>query len=354
MRRGLTCVVLCFFLVEAWPVLACIWDRDTLAQERSRFPSALELITGRFPRHSEEFYRWRIQDRLKKLEDLPQEPSLYDDLAVAYEKTGDHQSAIEWILRKERLRPGLYETYANLGTFYIHAGRYAEGLPYIEKAIRINSNAHFGREVYQRHLVEYLMRKVKNGKLALPIESDDEAPRDARPVGFARFLMEKTASPTDAEGAAFRYLPAEEAERAVKGILGMMRFGNYRSPVLLEALGDLLGRGLDLSDAKQLAARAYLKASYEVADPNAKKAYREKAWRALQMQTSDGILSTSQLSLEEVEQRFRKELREADAWYQPVRADELRWIAEGKNPEIEFEKKYLREPAASSDLRLLP
>jgi hypothetical protein len=44
---------------------ACIWDYDTLAMERQRFPHALELITGKFLRHSAAFYEWRVQDREK-------------------------------------------------------------------------------------------------------------------------------------------------------------------------------------------------------------------------------------------------------------------------------------------------
>src|SRR5687768_12330427 len=46
---------------------ACLWDSDTIKMERSRFPGTLELITGKFLRHSPEFYEWRIRDRLKRL-----------------------------------------------------------------------------------------------------------------------------------------------------------------------------------------------------------------------------------------------------------------------------------------------
>ncbi|MGH6644977.1 MAG: hypothetical protein ACRED3_20010, partial [Bradyrhizobium sp.] len=47
--------------------LACLWDSDTLKQERSRFPTTLELITGKFLRHSPEFYKWRIEDRQARI-----------------------------------------------------------------------------------------------------------------------------------------------------------------------------------------------------------------------------------------------------------------------------------------------
>ncbi|MCH1440611.1 MAG: hypothetical protein L7W43_13205, partial [Rubripirellula sp.] len=55
---------------------ACLWDRDTLVMERQRFPTALELITGKFLRHSADFYRWRVDDRRKRIEAEPS-PELY-------------------------------------------------------------------------------------------------------------------------------------------------------------------------------------------------------------------------------------------------------------------------------------
>ena len=84
--------------------------------ERQRFPSVLELITGTFLRHSNEFYRWRVEDRKTKIE-VQATPDLFDDLAVAYEKLGETDNAIRVINQKSVLFPGLYSTHANLGTF---------------------------------------------------------------------------------------------------------------------------------------------------------------------------------------------------------------------------------------------
>lgn len=55
------------------------------------------------------------------------------------------------------MKPGRYETAANLGTFYLHAGIFKKVLAYIEKALKINPDAHFGREKYQKLLVEYII-----------------------------------------------------------------------------------------------------------------------------------------------------------------------------------------------------
>ena len=61
--------LLILVLLFTWspPALACIWDTDTLLAERSRFPTALELMTGKFIRHPPELYAWRLRDRSAKI-----------------------------------------------------------------------------------------------------------------------------------------------------------------------------------------------------------------------------------------------------------------------------------------------
>src|SRR5579871_2406693 len=145
-RRVMTLLTL--FVLPGF-AFACMWDYDTLAVERARFPSALELITGKFLRHSPEFYEWRVRDRQAKLEKEPDNPAYLDDMAVAYDKLGNDDKAIELMLRKEKAHPGLYETAANLGTFYLHSGQADKGIEQLEKAMAINPDAHFGREKYQ-------------------------------------------------------------------------------------------------------------------------------------------------------------------------------------------------------------
>ena len=254
----ITRLLLVFLILMPRSAFACSWDYDTLAMEREKFPDALELITGKFLRHSTEFYEWRVRDRSARLEKDPSDLRLYDDLAVAYDKLGQHERAIEVMLKKDRLSPNLYETHANLGTFYIHSGQLKRGVEHIKQAIKLNPDAHFGREVYQKHLVDYVLSKQQAGVTKLPLESS-EATRSG-PLGFASYLL-KAAGEVDPGR-----MDKVASEKATKGILGMMRFGNYRSPVLLEALGDLLLSQGWSADGKRLAARAYLKASYEIAD----------------------------------------------------------------------------------------
>ncbi|HEX6984614.1 MAG TPA: hypothetical protein VF170_04520, partial [Planctomycetaceae bacterium] len=250
------------------PAAACEWDYDTLRMERERFPGALELIVGKFLRHSDAFYEWRVKDRRADIAayESGERPltderlaRTYDDLAVALDKLKRHDEAIEVIREKATRLPdvGRYETHANLGTFLVHSGRLEEGVAELKKAIEINPDAHFGREKYQVLLVEYVMEKRgEDGSIPLPLDVQYRAAA----MPFATWILERQglAASNDAKSV------DAEIEQATKGILGMMRFGDYRSPVLLEALGDLLlvGKGdVGEGQAQRLAARAYLRAA---------------------------------------------------------------------------------------------
>jgi tetratricopeptide (TPR) repeat protein len=348
----LGCVVL---LLTPALLHACLWDYDTLKMERARFPTTLELITGKFLRHSPEFYQWRIEDRRRRLVNEPDNLALYDDLAVAYHKLGQNDKAIETILVKEQKHPGLYETYANLGTFYIFVGEWEKSAATIDKALAINPDAHFGRERYQKYLVEYVLvcRRAQGRSLAGAIGVSVVAlPDKAFPApaklrlpfwemggGFYAFLCMKELKEETGRRKADR-------AAAVNGVLGMMKFADHQNPLLLEALGDLLADAGDPhGDAKQLAARAYLQASYHVSDAAAKEGYRSRAESALNMQV--GYTGT-QMQLPDLEASFAKELEDADAWYAKLHDDERRWIQEGKNPETEFDRLYTAEPSVAS------
>ena len=312
--------------------LVCMWDYDTLAMERQQFPFAHELIAGHFHRHSNTYYEWRISDRNQK---TPAErtPADYDDLAVAYDKLGQHDKAIETIREKIERWPDekRYESEANLGTFLFHAGRLEEGLPHINRAIEINPDAHFGREVYQKLLVEYLLQQgFPESELPLSNGPKNESVGiGAGPMGFAEFVI-KAQQPQEGK-------EQDEFQKATKGILGMMRFGNYRSPVLLEALGDLLLVNGDRDDdAKYLAARAYLKASLEVQGKIASKSYRDKAMQVLELQMPD---NPNQLVSD-----LKQEIEHAETFFQKIEDDEKAWVAAGKNLDHEYAEKYYNAP----------
>ncbi len=330
MKKPLVTVLIILIVVQ--PAIACLWDYDTLAMERRKFPGTLELITGKFLRHSEAYYQWRIQDREERRKSDPDDPKLLDDLSVAYDKTGNRERAIELALESKEKNPDRYETAANLGTFYIHAGELEKGLYEIKRALVINPEAHFGREEYQMLLVEYLLERKR-------LKSAGEL-KARRLLTFPKFILEqkfKTTKPTAEE-------KEQEIQSAIKGITGMMRFGNHDSPVLLEALGELLLSRATGDSSHRLACRALLKASYEADDPEEQKRLRMAAQMSLGWQTAMPN-EDKRIPLVLVESSFKDELAEADHWYQQVCDDEQRWIEEGKNVDAEFSKKYYEQPS---------
>ncbi len=317
-------------------VLACLWDRDTIETEKRQYPGVLELITGKFVRHSPDYYAWRVHDREQRMKYEEPTPELFDDLAVGYEKLGNHDKAIALMLEKEKQFPGLYETRANLGTFYIHDGQLERGLKEIELAIEINPGAHFGREIYQKHLVKYVLSKQTNGKTTLPLDRSDRSKMKSA-YGFAHYILKVE----NVTGSGIH--KTLSLQKSQKGVMGMMRFGNYDSPILLEALGDLLMGSGSATDGNRLAARAYLKASYGAKDEKARKAYRKLADDQLVGQIDnpgDGKI----LTLAKVEESFKDEVAQGSGWFENLKRNEQKWIAEGGDVDKSFDETYFKEP----------
>lgn len=149
----------------AYPALAsaCMWDMDTLQEEASLGKDFISTIVGRFPRNPPLYFQMRRDRILAKANKTPED---YDDLAVAYERLGDSLSAIKWIDRKPHGNSTVeYRTHANRGTFLFHAYLHGElgkdsalkALSELETALKINPEAHFGRERVQIRLMKALL-----------------------------------------------------------------------------------------------------------------------------------------------------------------------------------------------------
>ena len=247
-------IILTVLLLPA-SVIACLWDKDTLEMERQKVPSALEVITGKFLRHSDAYYHWRIKDRESRLEELNIDAFLKTDLAVAYFKLGDIDRAIEIQLEVEEKNPGQYESYANLATFYIESGQYDEGIKFVEKAMEINADAHFGRAIYQKLLAMYLKLRIEEdgGTLNLPLKRKDSK---MNIVKFRDYIgvtepVDEELQDRDVYISTFHSFVSfyfnhhgegYESTEAIMGMVGILRFADHTSPILLEAIGDLLSK----------------------------------------------------------------------------------------------------------------
>lgn len=337
MRTVVACL-LAFVIVFANPVHACNWDTETLLQERSRFPTALEIIVGKFPRHSKAYYQWRLQDRLEKIKQSGANDLLLDDIAVSYEKLGRYDEAIQVATEQLQRNPDRYESLANLGTFLIHSGKFQAGLVQIEKAIEVNPSAHFGREKYQVILVKYVLSRRSDDGLELPLAQERFKGTEGRyDLPFYDFLKQNLSDGTE------NSVSSQELDEAAKGILGMMRFSRHDSPILLEALGELQ----EAMSARQLAYRAYMSASFHAEDAEAKARYETLAknvveWSRESWRHVKGV----SVSEEELAEDFRSERADADEWYAKLVADERKWIAMGEPVDQRFNEKYREIPDA--------
>jgi tetratricopeptide (TPR) repeat protein len=344
--------------------LACLWDFDTLAQERAKFPSALELIAGKFPRHSPAFYQWRIDDRQAKLDSGDDQASYYDDIAVAYDKLRQDDKAIEWMHKKAAKfndsADDRYKTASNLGTFYLHSRQLDKGIEQLELAIKINSNAHFGRERYQLYLAKYIKLRLENGhlrdgQLSLPLRYDHKFAAQAAVVESASSPNIEQVHPHEEirhfgfavvyfDDGTYRQIDEKQTADAVQGILGMMRFGHYDSPVLLECLGDLLSEtsSVNQNSAYTIAARAYMRAAdlLPPKDEASRPRYHELVKRLMDYKEN--------LDHSDIRRYLDLELAEAEEYYAQIIANEKQWIAQGADIETLFQEKYYASTASGN------
>jgi tetratricopeptide (TPR) repeat protein len=235
------------------PLHACLWDFDTLRDEKRGLPGVAELLSGRYEQHSKFFYEHRIAKMKALLLTEPQNWPAYDNLAVAYEKLDDHEAAIATMLRKDQLNPGQYTTFANLGTFYLHQGQLEKGIECINKALAINPKAHFGREWVQLKLAEYYVAAKKDPSLL----------RKQDFFGASEFGLYLKQPPDDHFLIANGQSSVELKPDAFEGIVGIFRFGTGNSAELYFVLGEMLEqRAIGRHGASQmhLAYRAYLRA----------------------------------------------------------------------------------------------
>jgi hypothetical protein len=223
-------------------------------------------------------------------------------------------------------------------------------LIHIQKAIAINPDAHFGREIIQQRLVEYALRRRAAGHRGLPLADGSCEPAIDRVIAKMADYERQTPPPSDEwmcagfngtygfATAVREANPPIELAAAIRGVAGMMRFSNHESPVLLEALGDLLlGNRNRQQDAKQLAARAYLKASYVSQEPASAQRYRAKAILALVGHRRPNLLR--------LERRFRRESARGVRWFERISRRERRWIEAGRDVDAAFERAYYRRGA---------
>jgi hypothetical protein len=214
-----------------------------------------------------------------------------DDLAVGHVHLGQYDRAIEImrdkLTRQQRLGitgQDLYSTYANLGTAMmigaLHesaAGKdttpaLRESLDWVRKSIEVNPQAHFGREVWQVVLGEFLLDVARDPTLLQRYDMvGNELAERTSPYDRAAFRPSHLA-PRVAEAVAGKTIDADERsslrqfittvgggrnwqqdthtshtepvpfDEPVLGIVGMWRYGGGANPYFSLALAETMLR----------------------------------------------------------------------------------------------------------------
>jgi hypothetical protein len=160
-----------------------------------RFAMVHDVLHERFPRHGRAYYverNRRVRAALQKARTHTFQPTdeyfkLQDDLGVGLDSLGEFAEAVGVMRDKLRQQQHagqsgrrLYTTYANLGTFLIHASypqartgdkaanaRLREGLSFIRQASDADPEANFGREAWQAAAVEFALVAIDRPGLLL-------------------------------------------------------------------------------------------------------------------------------------------------------------------------------------------
>ncbi len=157
--------------------MACYNDHDTNLTELRDNLDVTKAIIGRFTLYPAAYYRKRIEIQKEILRKDPSNLEAYDNISVAYDRICDGESALKWIHEKRKHLTGapdlqLYSTEANEGTFLIvrwirghKPGDVVDAVAsekFIEKALKINPDAHFGREFAQLYSIRAMIECGKN------------------------------------------------------------------------------------------------------------------------------------------------------------------------------------------------
>ena len=250
MRLALSALAVAALLLLARPLGACLWDEDTLAAEaQGKIADVVHIIAGRFERNPPLYYEMRLKRSAARIAADPDDLPAYDDAGVACDRLGRGDEAIAWMEKKvkrldaakpaEGKAPELdehrYRYLANVGTFWVH--RWARSgadrskidevktaRDFIAKAIALNPDAHFGREVYQLKALDWIINPVHHGQVGI----------------LSGFL-----DPAD---------PANSTDATVVGLSGLISLGNgWESVDVFNTLAQALHRDGERSSVAMLA-----------------------------------------------------------------------------------------------------
>lgn len=170
---------------------ACYWDYDTLSEEAKGKLDVVDALVGRVRRFPPIYYEKRIEINEPKARQG--DFDAYDNVAVAYSRLGKQDEAIKWIREKRaamKASPAQvtddirYRTESNEGTFWLVKWLSADpakaerrwledGRTMIASAIKINPNAHFGREQVQLNYMDWCLNREEKSFGTYMVDRDE-------------------------------------------------------------------------------------------------------------------------------------------------------------------------------------
>jgi tetratricopeptide (TPR) repeat protein len=166
-RAALTAFFLAAALASSRVARACGWDGESYHAEAKSLPCVYAAVTGIYPKHTPEYFETRAAAAEAALAWAPTDVAALDDRGLALMRLGRLADARAVMERRLALEPDAYASHANLGTLYTFTGDWDLALAHIDRAMKIEPAAHFGREGYHRQLVVYLKAVAADRAVAL-------------------------------------------------------------------------------------------------------------------------------------------------------------------------------------------
>lgn len=123
---------------------ACLWDKDTIADELQTRATQYDLVMGQFPSHGKAYYQKRISILEPEFNRGRISWDERNDLAVAYIRTEQFAKAFPILEGNLKTKPNDYHTLSNLGVFYKKTGDFTNAVVYMQRALQIKPEGHMG------------------------------------------------------------------------------------------------------------------------------------------------------------------------------------------------------------------
>lgn len=298
--------------------------------------SILRVLTNDFPRHSKTYYRTK-RDAAAQEASSPEEHRI---LVEAAKRLGTFRSMNGSFADFPRGYPYDFHRAMFDGDALFDDRRWDLAINRYNQASEVNPNIELSPDGILYRLALASTDQFRKSRVKIPIAIDEE--RQSKLLNtFDESLPQIFAT----RGGAKDWRKSGR-KGELKAMIGAVRCGFRRHPVVFEALGDLLLKETfgKATPQHELAAMAYLRASYLTNGSIwSAKEYRKLALNALPGGTEK--------KLKEVEVTLGRLLKQAKSRQSQVEKDEMAWIQSGKDPDAFLPKADALQKSPSTKSR---